>query len=337
MKKHSYLLSFLSVIFCGLTTQVTADSCTQPNPCCEWSDCTPKMSLGADWLYWKIQQDGITPGSIVTTDDTAVPTLGAASAVRPHFKSDSGFRVNLGYEIPGEPWVANITYTYLPSHAKTTPFAALSTAETFNPADGSTAFNTFESKWNLSSNNIDFDIGNTIDFKGCLSLRPHIGFRAVWFDQKFRSFGTALDTTTLTTSFTENVIKEKFQGYGVEGGLWMNYQLLGEYSSGLSLVGHIGGSILYSKFSVRSTRESGDFTFADPLTVSLLNVSSSSFYTATPTLDYLVGLQHSCNFCATQVDLHIGWEQHILFDTNRFLSSGNLSAQGLTLRLELGF
>jgi hypothetical protein len=163
-----------------------------------------------------------------------------------------------------------------------------------------------------------------------LKVRPHVGLRATWFDQKFRSVG--ITGTGETTTFEAERIKQTFEGYGVQAGLWSEYSL----GSGISLVGHFGGSIVYSKFRVRTAGLDGIIVDGEqaPLAAS---VGSDTFYTATPSLDYFVGVQYADNFCDMLVRARIGFEQHVLFDTNRFLSSGNLSGQGLTLGLDVGF
>ena len=53
--------------------------------------------------------------------------------------------------------------------------------------------------------------------------------------------------------------------------------------------------------------------------------------TATPTVDYFIGLQFADQLCDLSFAVRCGWEQHVIFDTNRIFGNGNLSAQGLTL------
>lgn len=325
----------MGVILCGLTTPAAADFCGQNySDGCEWSILDGKMTLGADWLYWKVQQDGIHPGVISTTDTAVVPAFDTTRSVHPKFQYESGYRVNLGYELPCDCWDVNICYTYMPSHAKTNKFAAASAAETFVPASGTDdeAYSFFTSKWNLNLNNVDLDIGRTVSFGECLKVRPHVGFRTTWFDQKFRSLSSIMLLDT-TASFVAASTKEKFQGYGVEAGLWSDYKL----GYGISLVGHFGGSILYSKFKVRSFGSEGVIAADGVVTETLLTTGTDCLYSATPSVDYFVGLQYADNFCDMLVRAHIGWEQHVMFDTNRYMTTGNLSGQGLTLGLEVGF
>lgn len=331
MKKHTILFNLVAIMLCGLTTPASADFCGQScNNCCEWSMLDGKMTIGADWLYWKVQQDGVLPGAVVTTTTAENVTTVTSRRARPSFEWDSGFRVNLGYELPCDCWDINLAYTYVPSHAKINNFVAANTTVVFAPVIGEN-FSAYTSKWDFNGNNVDLDIGRTVAFGECLTLRPHVGFRTTWFDQKFRSVGTNGDITQ-TALLERTSIKEKFCGYGVEAGLWTDYKL----GCGISLVGHFGGSILYSKFKIDSSVVSLT-SVSGVETINALNLSSESYYTATPSVDYFVGLQYADTLCDMLFKARLGWEQHVLFDTNRYLSTGNLSTQGLTLGLDIGF
>jgi hypothetical protein len=335
MKKTSLLFNLMGVILCGLTTQATAaDFCGQNyNDCCEWSFLDGKMTLGADWLYWKVQQDGVNPGFISSIDTTILPTTTNENRIHPKFKYESGYRVNLGYELPGDAWDMNVCYTYIPSHA-TRSFAAGDTGALFFQAaelGGATGLSAFSHKWDFTGNNIDFDIGRTVCFGETLNVRPHIGVRAAWWDQKFHSFG--VNTTADITSAFTNAFKEKFQGYGVEGGLWADWGV----GYGVSLVGHVGGSILYSRYTVHGTATTGTLAADGTTTLTAINNISDRVYIATPTMDYYIGLQYAGCLCDMLFKVHAGWEQHVFFDTNKYLTRGNLAAQGLTLGLDVGF
>lgn len=359
MKK--IILNLLSVFLCGLTTQATANCCGQNyNDCCEWSILDGKMTVGADWLFWKVQQDGIFPGRIIVDEDSTAENdhcipITKTRGIHTNPKWHSGFRVYLGYELPCDCWDVNLIYTYVPSHEKIVDFKSDHECKRFSSAFSDRDFHFFASKWNLSWNTIDLDIGRSVCFGECLKIRPHIGFRASWFDQKFRAFGAgqAIETPEMIVLFDALKKRQKFQGYGVEAGVWTDYKL----ACGLSLIGHFGGSILFSKFNVHSKKADGFITMneetlskikardiSDEDVVTNATFGKDSFFIATPTLDYFVGLQYADSFCDMFFKVYLGWEQHVLFDTNRFLSRGNfcasrgnLCAQGMTLGLQVGF
>ena len=185
-------------------------------------------------------------------------------------------------------------------------------------------------KWDTNINNIDADVGYTLPFGECFRLRPHIGFRATWLDQKYRSYqDNAADSTE--TQFTSAAkYSEKLNGYGVEGGLFADWNI----GCGFSLVGHVGGSLIYSKINVTQTTSN----IALDTDVAFLR-TSDTIRIGTPSLDYFVGLEYLSNFCETDLCAYLGWEQHVLFDVNQLFdyASGNLYTQGLTLGLNASF
>lgn len=346
MKKQSILFNLLGVILCGMTAPLAAADCCYPcrNDCCEWSFCDGKIKLGADWLYWKVTEDNLNLGTVQTQSGGATsPSVTNIHSLRQKQcgNYDSGYRVNLGYELPCDCWEVNVAYTYMPANSKGAtvnlsgpasvivpnvvdfPFASIFTESGF-------VATSLSSKWNLTSNYIDVDIARTVCFGECLKIRPHIGFRAAWFDQNLRvSALSAIPGSPVTD--VEAVLKERFKGYGVEGGLWAEYNV----GCGLSIVGHFGGSVLYSKFNM-NTNATGNLV--SPVAANLGTIQAcDSFCSATPTVDYFVGFQYADCMCDMLFSAHVGWEQRIWFDVNRIARDGNMGTQGLTLGLEVGF
>ena len=118
MKKNSFLLNLLGIaLCCGPVAQIAADSCYPTSASyCDWSFCDGKITLGADWLYWQVQEDGLNLG----TAETATPNFGLATDLdkhntNPKFQYENGYRVNIGYELPCDSWDLDIAYTYMPA------------------------------------------------------------------------------------------------------------------------------------------------------------------------------------------------------------------------------
>jgi hypothetical protein len=334
MKRKSILFHLFAVMLCGFTTTATGDIYNQPqNDCCKSSLLNGKVTVEADWLYWKVQQDGILTGNILTENNEEIST-NASRGVWPNFKYDNGFRLNIGCQLPCDYWDVHVIYTYMPAHAKTTPFFSDSNSVRFitNDFTNQGNFNTYNSAWDFTGNNIDFDFGRTLNFGECLTIRPHAGFRATWFDQKFRDIGTTFINPT-TTFFLTDSVKETFQGYGVEAGLWADLKL----GYGISLIGHIGGAILYSRYEVNT--KSSNFLIEENVGETIFGITflKDKIFVGTPMVDYFLGLQYADTFCDVLIKARVGWEQHVIFDTNRYLLRGNLSTQGLTLGLDVGF
>lgn len=349
MKRQSLLYTLLGGLFCLMSTFAdAANPYMNYNECALSTFCDGKITVGADWLYWKVTEDNLSVGSIATetlTDDT-LPLEVQGSYLNQNFKWESGFRLNLGYELPCGCWGIDVIYTYMPGHSQSPTFTTTDLAfnqfnpdlvdfpilSIFNPNGRLLPPTTVRAKWNLAANNIDVDLARTVCFGDCLKLRPHIGFRTTWFNQKLRYTAfTIIPTTPLQQSFFAK-FSEKFTGCGVEGGLWGEWDVGG---CGLSVIGHFGGSILYSKFRVHQRAIAANETVLPGV---LTDVGgSATLHHATPTLDYFLGLQYDASLWDLSFAMHAGWEQHILFDVNKLARDGNLSAQGLTLGLELGF
>lgn len=354
MKKHTLYYNLIGAALCAVASPLAAaDFC---NPCSnnyEWSCCDGKINFGADWLYWKVTEDNLSLGDIINaTDDVAVHNTDfRLTDVDQKFKYTSGFRVNLGYEMPCDCWGVNVNYTYMPSNSSSNSFSGeFDELRSFFPnivnfpifLVGSESFLpnllSISSKWDLTANNIDVDIGRTLCFGECIKVRPHIGFRATWFDQKLKTHIATenLDGYDLSTVEADFLFKENFRGYGVEGGLWGEWQI----GCGLSFIGHVGGSILYSKIHTKQSffaLESATFGTVPEFSNTLTGQSCHTVWTATPTMDYFVGLQYADCICDMLFAARVGWEQHVIFNANRLAHDGNLGAQGLTLGFEVGF
>lgn len=336
MKKFPFFVGLLGMFVSTLATPVVADDCCWTADCCD--ACDGKFKVTADWLYWKVEQGNLGTATIVDTTVVDGTTILSSHTLRPEFEFNSGFRVGVGYEMP-DCWELNVNYFYVPSKHKRDRFEITATEEVF--LDIGTfpilvpfslfPFTEVAASWTSNINNVDVDIGRKICFGECFYLYPHVGVRAFWINQKLRFAGLVegIETSTLVAA----KFREKFTGYGVEGGLKAVWQFCG----GFGVFGHFGGAILYSKHKVEEDvvastligeLEPVDFLFAD-------NHRHSHF--GTPVFDYSLGIQYASNFCDFDLNVHVAWEQHVWLDVNQIARCGNLSAQGLTLGVEVGF
>lgn len=348
MKKVTLMAAFFALLMGSFSTPVAAQDCgSNWGDSCEWSLCDGKVKVGAEWLYWQTQQDnmsyvGLADLSLVNED------IFSGEIVEPKYNYTSGYRINIGYELPCNCWEANVIYTYMPTSSKKRNLEtdenfsifALSKNALVSNLVNQQSIDTFGQEWDLAINNVDVDIARTITFNECISIRPHAGFRALWYTDKQKVFATGafednnlgIDPVAFTNSYAEG--KNKFTGYGIEAGLWGSWQI----GCGFSIIGHFGGSILYSKFKVEQILTEFDVVegVEEPNQIAAYQ-SHDHITTATPTVDYFIGLQFADQLCDLSFAVRLGWEQHVIFDTNRIFGNGNLSAQGLTLGMEVGF
>lgn len=359
MKKATLIAAFFMLLMGSLSTPVAAQDCgSNWGDCCEWSMFDGQVKVGADWLYWETRQDNMGLASLSNASVIAAnPNSLDLRVVEPKFKYTSGFRVNLGYELPCNCWEVNVIYTYMPTNSSSRHLFASTEDEIYIiPGNGLTEavssigaedVLSFHQKWDLTINNIDVDFARTITFNECISIRPHAGFRSLWYSEKQSVFVTVDPSATfnpnpLLPEFSnyDAVAKNKFTGYGVEAGLWGCWQV----GCGFSIIGHFGGSVLYSKFDICSFANETlvtSSTVGEVTTPVITEIGTIAAHdcqkTATPTIDYFLGLQYADQMCDMSFAIRCGWEQHVIFNTNRISHNGNLSTQGLTLAFEVGF
>jgi len=343
MKKLALNALLLGAFVGGMAASANAVDCYPCQPtCCEWSLCDGKVIVGADYLWWKTEQDGLSFGSTTVAGSQSISAGGTGSSSsssgssvvvdatfttneRPSFEFDSGYRVYAGYEFPCDQWELGVSYTYVPT---STNRRTLTASETVVIDAGIIPVLSVTGKWNANLNMVDVDVARTLKFGECFRLRPHVGFRAVWGDQKFHSTILTAATTGNESVFHFN---QKNHAYGIEGGVFADWN----FGCGLSLIGHLGGSILYNNIKVSDRIDTA--TVAATTTFTGSTTIHDTIHTATPTLDYFIGLNYGDSMCDFSYNLYVGYEAHVFFDYGRLFAAGNYSTQGLTAGLNVGF
>lgn len=323
------------------------------NCCCPEEYCCPSscgnITIGADWLIWKAQQTKMDFAAVVLfTGSTNTPNNSStnlnAKVLRPHFKEDSGYRLFGIYDTPCQDWSFGVFYTYVPSKAHVSADASDHPSSEIIPVldnnflilqtlsiSNQTLVSNIEAEWKLNINYLDIDAARSIDLCNCIKLRPHIGVRLAWMNQKYDFTGAIPPNQTFFLGIFDIRLKQRFTGVGIEGGLFGDWSI----GCGWSLLGHLGGSILYSNFHVHG--KANIDRFADGLENHFDETYSDNIHVGVPTIDYFLGLQYKTCCCQSEIALHVGWEQHILWDVNQFVGSGNLSMQGVTIGATVGF
>ncbi len=322
----------------------------------ENTSATAPFVFGVDYLCWKTEQDDMDYGSITTSqtisldeDLSGLPvnsnTLDATSTkiIRSNSKYDSGFRAWLGYTSPSADVDFNVVYTYLPSNVKKITFGQSS--ETISSVFTTLPLSSLKTKWSSFFNQLDIDFGRTIKFGKLLEIGPHVGVRGVIANQRFNVRSNLISPVTSNSGFgsppvgtntTFNRLKQDFYGIGVEGGFWAAIN----FDCGVSIVGHCGGAILYSKFKVKNEYEAAIIA-DESSTPTALSYELDTIWAPTPIFDYYIGLNYDAPFYKTYLNLHVGWEQHVFFDMNRLQVGGNeygnFSTAGLTAGIDCRF
>lgn len=338
-------LAFLCVLLSGLSIPQTATArpCLSEEEEYEDSD-NSSLVVGADWLYWKIREDGLNLFTHGETSPEIAANINSVdyTPIRPHFKYESGARGYLCCRIPGSCYDIAASYSHIPATARataatpsgnvnssfltnTTGFPVLVSVSIPDSTGGEVI-----SKWNTKINCLDVDIGRNISIGRCLKFRPHLGFRWGWMEQVL-SMDARLDSASTTLNLNSK-LQENFVGVGVKGGLWLKICT----DCGISVIGHLGGSALYSEIKLYTKLYQNSLTGGT--SISGLSNTKEAFHVGTPTIDYFVGLQYTYDFCRMSLSVILGWEQHFVFQVNKFSATNdNLSLGGGTMGLNLGF
>jgi len=329
MRKISFIMS-LGILLCGLNSPLAAYDCASPYiPNTDTFMCDSSFRIGADYLYWKVEQENLSAGSFTTIDGTSVD----AKVLNPDFNYQSGFKVNGGYELPGSEWGLGVEYSYIEANAGVSATTDANERIVSNNPSSAIAFLTdVDAKWNININQMDIDFARNIGFSEHFKIRPHAGFRTLWWHQTYTTRGTGLSSANppVVVSLDQH-FKERLNSYGIEGGLWADWNI----GYGVALVGHAGGSVLYSTFKTIQIIDINNSTDGTLLGES---IRKGTVRTGTPTFDYFIGLQYGDCFCNTYVAARLGWEQRIVLNASQYPGlQGNLSAAGLTAMLNVAF
>lgn len=297
--------------------------------------------LTTDYLFWQPLEENL---------EVSIPTLSSFTGGWPqgkmtnmHFKYKSGFKVGLGVCSGWDNWDGFAEYTR---------FCGRHSCHVTAPKGGSLIplWGTFsnmpeqissgKSRWRLSLQFIDANLGRTYYVGKNLTFRSFFGARAAWIDQKYIvTYVPSLAEMTLPAY--ENRQTTRSWGVGPEAGLVANW-LVGY---GFRFIGSVEGDILYTQYKLRIKEQNAldNSTFSNNL--------KQFPYHVRPHTDLQLGLgwgsyfsNHNahCDFSATY-GFQVFWDQNMFrtfggaFRGNTSAPNGNLYTQGLTVQARLDF
>ncbi|MCX6989339.1 MAG: Lpg1974 family pore-forming outer membrane protein [Chlamydiae bacterium] len=325
----------------------------------------PRVSNGADFfvsadfIYWYAQQDGLSYAFSGELGSPANPSPSHSYQEQVNRKWEPGFKLGAGMEFEHDGWDLFAEWTWLNPitdnessvendsddlYSYTLPVSGgglpgLVTAESLDKAEGS---------WSLHYNVIDLELGRNFFLSRNLTLRPHIGLKTAWINQKFHKEYSATDldftgpnnTITLTGEI-ENKQSQESWGMGIRFGLDPVWHI----SRNWGIYGNVALSALYQYYSttekVSVAGSSSLFLLDDPIDFTFRHTKKSN-HTLTPVLELGLGLEYMTWFYdeAYMLELKAGWEEQVWFNTNQFQSAtaqGNLALQGFTMKAGFHF
>lgn len=221
----------------------------------------------------------------------------------------------------------------------------------------------FDTKWRVNLNVLDLELGRGFMTSKWLELRPFVGVRGAWTNERYKINYYDLSHVASTTPGQSIAVaddfvsmKNKWWGVGPRAGLNSRWG----FGWGFSLYGNAAISLLYGKFNVTHTETAtgtltsalGDVTpFADE---NILNYKDG-WETGRAVTDLALGVMWEHDFRNNWgIGFNVGWEQHLFFNANQFWKvsrtggpdgftqgfsheRGDLSFQGVSLGANIYF
>ena len=312
--------------------------------------------LTGDWLYFKPQEKGLTyalesNATSSATMGTTIWNLGAGQYKSMNFDWSSGFRVGIGWNTKHDDWDLLLSWMRFYSHEKNSIASSGSSYIFPTLGDPTIALGPVASasaNFQLHLNQIELALGREFYVSRALSLKPLVSIVTAWIDQKYNvQYDTMLGIGTLGDgTFNKNTNKNNYWGSGIKGGMNTQWEL----GWGFSIFGNGAVSILYGKFDVKKTSEVN--ALAGGVLINKTPISLDNFYLARFVTDLSLGMRFDYMFNDDRLHLGLqgGWEDHIYFGQNQFLTSTSmynvgqiesanqdLTLQGFTLSARLDF
>lgn len=310
------------------------------------------LFLTADFIYWKVQEDGLqyattgvlSPSLIETGSATVLTEKGTTNT--PNFKWTPGFKVGAGLIFEHDGWDMYAQYTWLASEndsntttdPRTNSTMVLAWGPAFTTAlDPNTPYSA-SAKWKVNFNAVDLEMGREYYISQWLVMRPHCGLKGAWQTQKF-NLNTSYVSTAITTDNTSAVnMHQNWWGVGLRTGLDTAWH----FCKSFSMYGDFSLSALWGQF--KNKRQDSITLAGATAAVPTANYRYSQARMV-PVLELGLGLRYETFFWSDEYHFEIdaGWENQVWFDMNQFNESfyvsqkGNLNTQGFTLKVRLDF
>ncbi len=353
-------LSTAQLIGAGTSCAAEPPATCNPDDCCR-TYCLGPTNVGinapvrpftcdGDWVitasgfYWNAHMDGLEY-AIETQVKSDVKLFNFAPEQsdlidaeykNPDFKWDFGFKFGVGYNTTCDGWDMSAVWTHYHGKASShdeaekddnsTLLTLWSDYNTINdiqpPLQLAPIFATdIQTKWNLKLDLIDIELGLERWYSTRVTLRPHVGLRIAFIDQKFTiqhkggSWSEGDDQMREVNLFQNNEVdlENDYKGVGIRGGLDTVWNL----GCGWALYGNSAFSILYGRFHI--DHDEVNRSAEVPFSKTKILESKNSFRASRFVADFALGVQWSSLFCDCNYAFAVkfGWENHIFFDQNQ--------------------
>lgn len=289
------------------------------------------IDIFADALYWYTSESidwAFTTTPSETHDKSSYKTVA--------FDWNPGFRVGLGYNIPYDQWDTQLTYTQFQTDVSHHGSGRITSAFLAARLSLLEPFQTGKANFNIHYNVIDWDLGRSFSISQFLSIRPYIGAKGGWINQKINLKWTIPDLLGIHYSATERV-KNNFEGIGPKGGVNGKWILGNLNKHVFSLLSNFSGAFMWGHWELQDK-------FTDIfLTQTSIPMANRNF--GALMLQAMMGLGWDLDFNqdSSHIAIKLGyeiqdWFNHFQVFTNASgTQNSDLIFQGLTADLRFDF
>ncbi len=297
----------------------------------DWSD----FYVTGEFIWWNARQDGL---SYVAGGRNTVAGVKGFQGHKEYVSSDyqPGFKVGFGFNFRHDGWDLYANYTWLnpARHGGHTP-ATEHTGQLVSswsfpvPASPATALPALSAgaRWMMHFNVLDSELGRNFYLSTKLSMRPFMGFKGAWINQRYRAHYVVDPSFNLSYARMKN--HQHFTGFGIRAGIGSSWKIGNMWY----LYGSGAFSALWSQFDNHRRDRLVNTNGATFLSYNI----EDDYRNLTPVVELGLGLQyiHDWRDGKKRFTFQIGWEEQIWFNHNRFLNqifenNGSLTLQGLT-------
>lgn len=276
-----------------------------------------------DFLYWRADTAGLEYASTSTLNQTENTIKG--QLLGPNVKWNPGFRVGLGYTFSSHDyWDLSAVWTHFQTTQTASKAFNFSLTNAFDnsfliPWWGATILGAFADRasvnWNLHYNVYDLDLGRNYFVSKTVSVHPFIGVRGATIDQKYHAkYHALLTQAPISEANTSFKATTGFWGVGAHIGSQLQWRM----TQSFSLVGNVGGSLLYGDFKIKEKLQAF-VSLGTPITKTLPTSIDEHITTGAFNIEALVGFQWEKFFYNNKYRLAItaGYEWSEWFSQNR--------------------
>jgi hypothetical protein len=303
---------------------------------------TDSIFVFSDLLIWRVREGNATnwAETISSGPYQRVKVLNAS------FDWNAGFRVGIGYNSANS-WDTTFSYTRYQTNAKNHGTGNIYSGYLGNfYADNPYGVNfepfyqTANIDWDFWFNNFDLELGRTFKIDSILTLRPFVGLKAAFIDQKIKTnwYLPMLPTTppsAATFLTSQENLENNFWGIGPSVGLDTLWPFYENQQHLFSLFGDFSGALLYGHWNFKDH-------FKDN-TPGFITITNEDINGGATVATALIGIEWASYISQANLMIRLGYEAQVWFNQLQFytLNGGRhndaLSLQGGVLDFCVNF